>query len=127
MIHSEIRERIAESKGAVFDNHSLQLLSSFSTLMSRHHVRHREVSYYAGLLSITPDYLNKLCKQYWKTEAKKFISAKVVMAIKNCLTCTDLSVKYIATKLNFDDPSYMCRFFKKQTGMSPLEYRNNAN
>lgn len=60
MIHSEIRERIAESKGAVFDNHSLQLLSSFSTLMSRHHVRHREVSYYAGLLSITPDYLNKL-------------------------------------------------------------------
>ena len=85
------------------------------------------MSYYAGLLSITPDYLNKLCKQYWKTEAKEFISAKVVMAIKNCLTCTDLSVKHIATKLNFDAPSYMCRFFKKQTGMSPLEYRNNAN
>lgn len=48
------------------------------------------------------------------------------MAIKNYLTYTDLSVKNIAAKLNFDDPSYMCRFFRKMTGVSPMEYKNST-
>lgn len=127
MIHSELYDRIAESEDAVLDNHTLQLMSNFSTYLSRHHNKHREVNYYAGLLSITPDYLNKLCKVYWKMEAKELINTRVVMAIKNYLTCTDLSVKNIAAKLNFDDPSYMCRFFRRMIGMSPLEYRYSVN
>lgn len=62
---------------------------------------------------------------HWETTAKEYIDWQVVMAIKNYLTCTDLSIKCIAAQLNFDDSSYMCRFFKKQTGMSPVEYRDN--
>lgn len=126
-IHNEIYDRIAKSENAVLDNHALQLMSRFSTYLSRYHIRHREVSYYAGLLSITPDYLNKLCKVYWKVEAKEFINTQVTMAIKNYLTCTDLSVKNIAAKLNFEDPSYMCRFFRKMTGMSPIEFRSKTS
>lgn len=126
MIHSELYDRISESEDAILNNRALQLMSSFSTYLSRHHNRHREVSYYANLLSITPDYLNKLCKIYWKTEAKEFINTHVLMAIKNYLTCTDLSVKNNAAKLNFDDPSCMCRFFRKMTGVSPMEYKNST-
>lgn len=126
-IHSEIYDRVAKSEDAVLDNHALQLMSRFSTYLSRHHIRHRKVGYYANLLSITPDYLNKLCKAYWKAEAKECINAQVVMAIKNYLTCTDLSIKSIAAKLNFEDPPYMCRFFRKMTGMSPIEFRNKTN
>lgn len=126
-IHSEIYDSIAKSEDAVLDNHALQLMSRFWTYLSRHHIRHRKVNYYANLLSITPDYLNKLCKAYWKVEAKESINTQVMTAIKNYLTCTDLSVKNIAAMLNFEDPSYMCRFFRKMTGMSPIEFRNKTN
>lgn len=126
-IHNELEDHLAKSQDAAFDNHTLQLMSTFLTYLSHHHLRHRKVSYYANLLSITPDYLNKLCKVYYKVEAKELINTKVVIAIKNYLTCTDLSVKNIATKLSFEDPSYMCRFFRKMTGMSPIEFRNKTN
>lgn len=45
------------------------------------------------------------------------------MAIKTYLSSTDLSVKNIANELNYEDASYLCRFFRRMTGMSPLEYR----
>lgn len=125
-LHSELHKQTPHFADAIWDNHALQLLSNFSTNLSRHHPKHRDVGYYANLLSITPDYLNKLCKIYWKVGAKSVINATVVMAIKNYLTCTDLSVKSIALKLNFDDPSYMCRLFRKSTGCSPVEFRTQT-
>ena len=34
------------------------------------------------------------------------------------------SIKNLATKLGFEEASSFSRFFKKQTGMTPMEYRN---
>ena len=99
--------------------------ADFTNLVTRYHKRNREVAFYANQLSITPDYLNKVCKMHWNTSAKENIDWQVIMAIKNYLTCTSLSIKEIAVQLNYDNPSYMCRFFRKITGKSPLEYRNS--
>lgn len=104
-------------------NRTKKLFTDFTNLVTRYHNRNREVAFYANLLSITPDYLNKVCRMHWNTSAKENIDWQVVMAIKNYLTCTDLSIKNIAAQFNFNAPSYMCRFFKKHAGMSPLEYR----
>ena len=35
-------------------------------------------------------------------------------------------VSEVAVKCGFDDVSYFCRFFKKHTGMTPLEYAENG-
>lgn len=126
MFQSEVKPFLAQvDKWSIAKGHATNLLNNFYSLVVRHHRKHREVAYYANLLSITPDYLNKLSVQHWKISAKEFINYQMVMAIKNYLACTDLSIKCIAAQLNFDDSSYMCRFFKKQTGMSPVEYRDN--
>lgn len=42
---------------------------------------------------------------------------------KKYLSNTEMRVKEIASLLNFEDVPYMCRFFLKQTGLSPIEYR----
>lgn len=44
--------------------------------------------------------------------------------VKNLLDTTALTVKQIAERLHYDDPSYLCRIFRKQTGMTPLRFRN---
>lgn len=125
MIYREVKAYVKEPDKEQTGNRTMKLFADFTNLVTRYHKREREVAYYANLLSITPDYLNKVCKMHWETTAKEYIDWQMVMAIKNDLICTDLSIKCIAAQLNFDDSSYMCRFFKKQTGMSPVEYRDN--
>lgn len=127
MIYREVKAYVQEPDKEQTFCRTMQLFTAFTNLVTRYHKREREVAYYANMLSITPDYLNKVCKMHWETTAKEYIDWQVVMAIKNYLTCTDLSIKCIAAQLKFDDSSYMCRFFKKQTGLSPLEYRDNES
>ena len=45
------------------------------------------------------------------------------MEMKSCLANTDMSVKDIASALHFEDISYMCRYFRRLTGVSPMGYR----
>lgn len=114
MIYREVKAYVQEPDKEQTVSRTMQLFTAFTNLVTRYHKREREVAYYAGMLSITPDYLNKVCKMHWETTAKEYIDWQVVMAIKNYLTCTDLSIKCIAAQLNFDDSSYMCRFFKSR-------------
>jgi AraC-like DNA-binding protein len=55
--------------------------------------------------------------------SSQIIKAKQVLEIKRLLVHTNLSVTEIAGQLNFPDQSYFTRFFKRETGISPLQYR----
>jgi AraC-like DNA-binding protein len=56
--------------------------------------------------------------------AKEQINKQIELVIRTLLDTTDLSVKQIAERLHYEDPSYLCRIFRKQTGMTPMQYRN---
>lgn len=107
-------------------NRAWTLYSAFYTLLDRHHSQHHNVSFYAQQLSITPDYLYKIVQKVENISPKEIIDRYVIVAIKTLLQNTDLSVKNIATELNFEDVPYMCRFFRRNTGLSPLEYRHST-
>ena len=57
---------------------------------------------------------------------KELIDRQTISEIKSYLVNTDMPVKAIASNLNFEDVSYMCRYFRRLTGTSPVEYRQNA-
>lgn len=125
-IDSEIRRLRSVDMDSGKKNRGWALLNRFFVLLNRHYVKHREVDFYAKKLCITPDYLYKLSYKAAKISPKEVIDGQVLVAIKTYLLDTNLSVKHIASELNFDDPSYMCRFFRRMTGMSPIEFRNNS-
>lgn len=125
MLYSELKKHLESINDRMTKGHPHILSSQFSILLTRYYTKHREVNWYASQMSITPDYLCKLTYRFCKMSPKEMIDRQVLSAIKTYLVSTDLSVKEIAINLHYDDPSYMCRFFKKLTGMSPLQFRNN--
>ena len=107
-------------------NHSWVLIMGFFKLLATHCHEERDVGFYADKLSVTTTYLYKLCRKYMLLSPKELIDRQTISEIKSYLVNTDMSVKAIASSLNFEDVSYMCRYFRRLTGTSPVEYRQNA-
>ena len=121
-IDTEIRNQ----PGKAYDNegsHAWMLVTRFFKLVSLHCRETRDVAFYADQLSITTTYLYKLCRKHLQLSPKEVLDRQTVTEIKTYLVNTDTAVKGIADELHFNDVSYMCRFFRKMTGMSPIDYR----
>lgn len=83
----------------------------------------REVGFYAEKLCITPKHLSAICKEISGRTAGEWIENYVTMEAKVLLKTTDLSVQEISSSLNFANQSIFGKYFKRQTGFSPTEFR----
>ena len=105
-------------------NRAWAIVNDFLGLLNRYYTRRHDVAFYAEKLNITPNYLNIIAKRNLGVTAKEQINIQLGLVVKMFLDTTDLTVKEIAERLHYDDPSYLCRIFRKQTGLSPIQYRN---
>ncbi|MCM1033638.1 MAG: helix-turn-helix domain-containing protein [Odoribacter sp.] len=105
-------------------NRAWVIVNDFLGLLNRYYTHHHNVAFYAEKLNITPNYLNIITKRNIGSTAKEQINLQLCLVTKMLLDTTDLTIKEIAEKLHYDDPSYLCRIFRKQTGLSPIKYRN---
>lgn len=96
----------------------------FRSLLEKKFITHRHVAAYAGILKISTNHLNKICRQYSGYSAQQMIHNKLISEIKRKLHGND-SIKEIVYQFEFSDPSNFNRFFKKITGTTALEYRNS--
>ncbi|TKG89600.1 AraC family transcriptional regulator [Puteibacter caeruleilacunae] len=83
-------------------------------------------SYYAQILSVHPNHLNAVVKSITGQTALKHIHGHILKLAKAELVQTESSVKEIAYSLHFESPNNFSAFFKKNTGLTPLNYRKNA-
>ncbi len=89
--------------------------------------RNRTVKYFASLLSTHPNHLNAVVKRKTQKTAIAFIHEQLVLEAKALLSQTELSIKEIAFKLGFNEPSHFNNFFKKQTHLTPVLYRKEKH
>lgn len=106
-----------------YKNNARSVMNKFWSLLMKNSSNEKEVKFYADALSITPDYLYKVCRRIYGISPKALIDQQLTVEIKTLLTDTDISIKEIAYRLRFEDDSYMCRFFRRVTGMSPMQFR----
>jgi len=110
-------------KKAAVPQQKLTLLRNFQHLIDKHFRTIRLPKEYADLLYVTPNHLNALCRDLVGKTAGDLIRDRVLLEAKRLLTNADISVAEIAYDLNFQDNSYFSRFFKKNVGLTPEEFR----
>ncbi len=97
--------------------------SRFRLLVEAHFTEHWEVARYAGLLGLTTERLNRICRQQANVSAFEIIQDRVLREACRRLIYIVVPVSQLAYELGFVDPGYFCRFFKRRTGLSPNQYR----
>lgn len=105
------------------DDSGSNLIRAFKTEVDLGYKKEHTTSYYADRLHITPDHLNRTVKSKMGKTAKEYIKTRIVTEAKRLLYFTDESNKAIAYKLGFTEPANFSAFFKKQTQLSPTDFK----
>jgi AraC family transcriptional activator of pobA len=100
-----------------------RLLRTYQARLDEHFRDLHEVSAYAELLHISPGHLSEVVKAQSGKSAIKHLHERLVLEAKRLLCYTPQSLKELAFDLGFSDASYFNRFFKRETGLTPAEYR----
>jgi len=82
------------------------------------------VKYFAEQLHLSPNYLSDMLKKETGKNGTEHIQLHVIDLAKDKLLSSTVSVSEIAYDLGFEYPQYFSKMFKKNTGMTPAEYRN---
>jgi len=103
------------------------LVSRFYKLVGTHFSTQRKVSDYACMLSVSANHLNKVVKEVTGRTASDCIREMLVQEAKLLLLHTDKSVAEIGYQLEFSGPASFNRFFKAETGETPMTFRSRNN
>lgn len=104
---------------------SQDICKRFERLVSTNYTKERGVPFYADKIGITVQHLSNTVKQETGMTVSDIINKFVIMDAKAQLKFTDLSIQEIAYSLNFANVSFFGKFFKRNVGMSPSQYRNS--
>ncbi|MCD8268868.1 MAG: helix-turn-helix domain-containing protein [Parabacteroides sp.] len=99
------------------------LLFLFIQLLNKHCRMEHTVSFYAGELCITPEYLSRIMKNFSGKTVNQWISEALMREAEILLRNPDLSIQQVADLLNFSDQSSFGKFFKKHRGISPTIFK----
>lgn len=102
------------------------LVKRFFHLVEENNQKNLSLSDYANMIGVTANHLTQTVKLLTGKTSSQIVKAKQLLEIKRLLVHTNLSVSEIANQLNFEDQSYFTKFFKRETGLTPLQYRSDA-
>lgn len=115
---------VPETAANVSDRY-ISIVLRFKHLLKELGSTERRPCEYASRLNISRVYLNEAVKAVTGMSVTGFITNHVVLDAKRLLVHTSLDVNEIASKLGYEDYSYFSRMFRKETGMTPTEFRKN--
>ena len=114
------RNRHSDNKG--LDQIS-PLFGKFKKLLTRNYMNERKLDFYADHLHVTPKYLSVAIKNHTGKSAAQWIDESIILEAKVLLQNLTFTVSQISNQLNFSDQSTFGKFFKANTGFTPIEYR----
>ena len=102
------------------------IFKRFISIASENYLTERSIDFYAEKLCISPKYLSAVAKESSGATVMEWLNRFIITEAKSMLKCSSKSIMEIADHLNFSTPSAFGKYFKKNAGMTPGEYRNST-
>ncbi|MDB5823478.1 MAG: transcriptional regulator PobR [Herminiimonas sp.] len=103
-----------------------QHFTAFCRQVEAHFEERRGVDWHARQIGISAAHLNVLCRKAIGRSAQEIIHARVMLEARRRLVYTSMTIGEVCSALGFSDPAYFTRFFKRETGLSPRDFRERA-
>lgn len=104
---------------------SLSVFILFKNYIEDHFLNHPPVEEMAEKLGMNTNALYHLIKTKCGISPKTYLTERLILEAKRKLYLENISIKELAYDLNYNDPEYFSRLFKKHTGKSIPEYRTS--
>jgi AraC family transcriptional regulator, transcriptional activator of pobA len=119
-IYQQVDSNMRPSRSsAIMREFRLALEENFRTTQS--------VGEYAKMLKISPERLGKAVHDRSGRPAGHIIRKRLLLEAQRLLAYTEMTISEIAYAINFQDPAYFSRFFRRLTGQSPGEFRESLS
>ncbi|MBL7556936.1 MAG: helix-turn-helix domain-containing protein [Bdellovibrionaceae bacterium] len=99
------------------------IVERFQTLVNEKYKKEHTVQFYAHSLNVTSKALTMKIGRALGKSAMDVIQSRILLEAKRLLSYSDASVAETGYILGFEDANYFTRFFKKQMGLSPTQFR----
>ncbi len=121
----ELFEKLA-GEPAISDRTSVnnEIISKSLRLMENDSANTPGISEIAAACGVSAGYFSRLFKKHIGISAIEHLTLNKLAKAKRLLSESTLTVDRIAELSGFSDSAYMCRVFKKKSGITPGEYRN---
>ncbi|NIC07201.1 helix-turn-helix domain-containing protein [Billgrantia bachuensis] len=98
-------------------------LANFQALIEAQYRQQPSIERLAEQLGMSSAHLNALCRRLADRSALQLLHERLLLEAKRQITYTNMTISQIADSLGFSEPAYFTRFFKRNTGFSPRDFR----
>ena len=99
------------------------IVREFNYLVEKHFKEKHSVAEYASLLNKSPKTLSNLFGKMHDRSPLKVIQDRLMLEARRLLRYTEKPISEIGYEIGFNDIQSFSRFFKKNEGRSPSEFR----
>ena len=104
--------RFIETKPKIKENSASRIAERYKLALGKDIQEKQKISYYADLISVTPEYLNRCVKATYGKTSHELLDEMILLEAKVLLKQSSLNISELAFKIGKQNPSDFIRFFQ---------------